>query len=150
MNTNKAKASDYGIHPQMPIIPDTMVSLAQYARKLQVELVFQSVNSGERIPAETRFLRIADEMGGLDPDFVARLVDQGEAIIWDRELAEMTDEQREAYLRPYVDPTYDVYAELTDEQRELADEFVAGLGEALDEAIQARNEIDELNGWLDL
>lgn len=149
METNKAQASDYGIHPTMPIIPDTMVAVAEYARKLMLEDTFHTVQTGERIPNGVRFIRIATEMGLDDPtdrgaEFVRNMASNGEAIIWDRELHNMTDDERTNYLRPFVDPTYDPNQDLTDEQIQLADEFTEALKQAFQQVQDQEAEINKL------
>ena len=147
-NTNRVTASDYGIHGEMPMIPDTMVVVAEYARRLVIEDAQQLVATGERIPAVSRLIRIATELGHPDADtqdgidWIRTIISQGEAIIWDRELRAMSDEERADYLRPYLDPNFDPREGLTAEQLELVDDFASFMEQAKAEADQRNKEIE--------
>lgn len=140
---NKATASDYGLSAGMPIVPDSMVAMAEYVSKLIVENAQHFVATGERIPAVTIYLRIADELG-MSEESVRFHTHAGRSIIWDRELRDLSDEEKEQALLLYTDPEA-LIATLTPEELELAEELDGFIAKSIDELCQGQDELNLLN-----
>ena len=68
----------------------------------------------------------------------------GRSIIWDRELRDLSDEEKEQALLLYTDP--EALAEtFTGEERELAEELDAFIVKSIDELYAGEEELNLLN-----
>lgn len=152
-NPNKAVAADFGLHPDIAIIPDTMVAVAQYASRLRVEAIYQLQVTGEMVPFDAICARIAYELGLMDPDGrgienARGIIHSGESIIWDRELRNLDDHEREEALLPYLNPE-EAWNRMSDDEKRLADELSEELSGVMDEAFRHAAQMREDREILD-
>ena len=150
MQTEK-NAADFGLYPEFFGIPDRLVALAEYMSYLHVESIHWAMETGERIRPRGLYAMVSDELN-IDPDVLNDWVSCGEAIKWDRELQELTPEEREKRLADLEsDPTEEELAEFEAFEAELRSKdpnyrsFDDHVAEAVAEAEKANAEMDLLN-----
>jgi hypothetical protein len=84
---------EHDLFPGCAWTPDRLVELAKYKARCHIEAAQHTVATGERVSAGAVRARICRELELSDDDLL-RLAYAGDQIAWDRELREMTAEER--------------------------------------------------------
>ena len=94
-----AQLSDFGLDgvDWFDFSPDDLVNLYLYKTQLFWENLMFRVTRGETIPSIVYFERMMKETG-LNLDELETFLFAGSQIVYDRELREMSEEEREAHL----------------------------------------------------